>query len=39
MTEAPKFYYPPHFRECDPRVRREVLAMHALDGHPLAAQL
>lgn len=39
MTEAPKFYYPPHFRECDPRVRREVLAMHALDGHPLAGQL
>jgi hypothetical protein len=39
VTEAPKFYYPPHFRACDPRVRREVLAMHALDGHPLAAQL
>lgn len=39
VSDAPKYFYPPHYREIDPRVRRELLAPHALDGHPLAAQL
>ncbi|MCA9574951.1 MAG: hypothetical protein R3B40_19955 [Polyangiales bacterium] len=39
MTAATPYFYPPHYRSIDPRIRRELLAPHALDGHPLSAQL